>query len=496
MKLVRGSCVLVALLGISLAVVACGVGPREQTPTLDYPRLETAVAQQLFATLTSKAPPTVTRTPSPSPLSSSASPVPTGTTVPTLAPPEAEGDLIAYVRLSQDASTNIALSDEGHQIDQLLTHFVEVSNMCDVHWSADGEWIVFVSAHDFMFGRDNERNVFMIRADGTGLEMVTGDHRDPEEVPGPYVTLEGRVMGCEGPALVSAEGVAAPVTTDDAAVFELVGVPVTARWVRALCASGTQVLQGDVDLDLDKGTTEAITIEVKAEGHGWLQASPSPDGHSIAGTMYDWYIDEEGDQQVERMGVLYDIETGTLALVETPDGARSGYLVWSPVNDVIAGAVTDGDGTSLWLWDAQGQATGEIVTLDNPDDVIYAIEDPAWSPDGNSVAFVRRDWGRWEDNQYKSDLLVVSASGEDLRTLVANEWGTAVSHPSWSSDGRRIYYQVSPASADGGSVGDEMSIWSVPVEIADGGEAPEATPWLDDGASGFPCVRPIPTPFS
>ncbi len=495
MRFTRGASIL--SLGLCMALLAlagCSAATGGQTPTPDYPRLETAVAQQLSATLTAKAPPTATRTPSPSPAATEPAPGPTSTPVQTLAPPEAEGDLIAYVRLSQDGSTNIVMADEGLNLDQSLTRFVEINNMCSVSWSPDGEWLVFVSSHDFVHSRDNERNVFRIRADGTGLSMVTGDYLDPATAPGPYVAVKGQVQGCEGPALVSAEGVAAPVTADDSGNFELVGVPVSARWARAVCAAGSQVLQGDVSLDLGEPATEPITIEVTPEGHGWLQASLSRDGDTVAGTQYDWHLDAEGNQEMEQTGVLYDLEAGTATPVETPEGATVGNLVWSPVDDLLLGSVTDGDGASLWLWDAEGKSLGSVLTLENEDDVIYTIEDPVWSPDGTLIAFARRDWAWWEDDQFKSDLYVISASGEDLRTLVPSEWGTAVSHPAWTSDGQRLYYQVSPASVDQACTSHQMSIWSVAIGSPDG-ETPEPAPWQDDGLSGFPCVRPV-TPSS
>ena len=254
---------LTALCGALIALLALGAcGAPAETPaaTPDYTALETQVAVKLAATLTAKAPPTAT--PTPTPPRPTSTPQPTATPTPTPAPTKpAIGAELAYVRVLSDNSTNIVLSDESQQNEQLLTHFVEADNMCDVAWAPDGSALVFVSAHDFIHSRNNERNVFTMRADGTGLRMVTGHYQDPQSAAGPYVTLRGIVAGCEGAALVSAQGVPAPVTTDAAGAFELLCVPVGAGWARAICPGGAYVLRnadlactgGDNGVDITVG---------------------------------------------------------------------------------------------------------------------------------------------------------------------------------------------------------------------------------------------------
>ena len=123
-----------------------------------------------------------------------AQPTPTATWTPTPEPsPTSVGAWLAFVRVTQDQVANISLYNTVQQEDEVLTHFVEPLNMSDLSWSKDGQWLLFVSAHDYIHSRNNERNAFTMRPDGTGLRMITGDYVDPAEAPGPYVTLRARL---------------------------------------------------------------------------------------------------------------------------------------------------------------------------------------------------------------------------------------------------------------------------------------------------------------
>jgi len=438
-----------------LAVVLClscgGPAPVSPTSTPDYAALESQVAVKLGATLTAKAPPTETFTPSPTPVPltpthrATRRPSPTATSEPAYVGLDAS---LACARITQGGAANIVLSDLTHEQEQMLTHFVEPLNLCDVAWSRDGEWLVFVSAHDYMYSHRNERNVFIMRADGSGLCMVTGEHLSPEVAPGPYGTLRGRVVGAECACLVSAQGAASVVATGEGGAFELPGVPISAKWARAVCQDDESALQGDVELASSDGGLVPITISVKAEGRGWLQASLSRDGRVVAGTCYHWTLDPEGKRHYQVEGVLSGVDGTPIGRLEMPPETSLLGVDWSPVADHLVGALTG--------------------------------EENAW------LCFGLRRWLWWEKDKHKTDLMLVSAEGGDLRTLVESEWGAAANHASWTGDGQSIYYHVTEdpphddyCSETGGD------IW---VVAASGGPPPVR--WTEDGVSYLPAVGP------
>jgi WD40 repeat protein len=476
------------LLGASLLLLSCAGGPAKSvTPTPDIPVLETRVAYKLAATLTAKAPPTATPTATFTPLPPTRTPIPTPSATPSPTPFPVETDpLLAFVRAMPDGTTNVILHNFTSGEEEILTHLQQPQSVSDVSWSRDGQWVVFASAHDYIHSRNNERNIFVMRPDGSGLHMVTGDYVDPERATGPFITLRGQVEGGRGSCIIGAQGAANAMTISAGELFELLGVPASARWVRAVCTQDEEILQGDIDLEGLSETTEAVSIPVKAQGQGWTQVSVSRDGKMIAGAFYRWGKDEEGQVQQVIEGSIVDLEGQVVAQVQAPPETTLAALEWSPIEDKLLGTLSGEKNTVLGLWDSSGASLGQVVEIPNPAQEILSASHVAWSPDGQQIAFGLRRWYWWGESRFKAELMVVSANGENLRTLLGTEWGTDADHPAWTSDGQRVYYQVSTGAADNRQLekgnGD---IWYVDL-------AANAQPvqWTEDGASYMPAANP------
>ena len=284
------------LVAIAVAMVAVACGPATPTvpqPTPDYHALETRVEGMLRATYTAMAPPrpptsepTATGTPTPAAVPATLSTTPTPGALP--------GRFrLAYVQRGTESKSNVALDGVLPQDSIVLSRLAGPDAITDLAWSPDGQSLLFVSGYNALLSRQNERNLFVVRSDGSGLRMLTGEHIPADEAPGPYVTLEGRVVGAEGDCLVSAQGVSSPIAVEETGNFLISGVPIGATWARAVCVSDGRTLAGNVTITAEGDVFPPTRIEVMEGGQGWKQADLARDGTVLAGTYYRWGLSQE-----------------------------------------------------------------------------------------------------------------------------------------------------------------------------------------------------------
>jgi dipeptidyl aminopeptidase/acylaminoacyl peptidase len=174
----------------------------------------------------------------------------------------------------------------------------------------------------------------------------------------------------------------------------------------------------------------------------------SPDGKSIA------YLARGADAASGVQLWLIEGEGGTPRQLTRLAGSGVSDFEWSPDGRTIAIAAAtrgrDADTTvrtQIHLLSPRDGALRQLTRSSGT--IIVHLWDPdanlAWSPDGRVIAFAEKPSPRFDDD-YESDLYVVSVDGGETRPLVVRP-GMDM-RPVWSPDGERIAFRSSFGSLD------------------------------------------------
>lgn len=219
-----------------------------------------------------------------------------------------------------------------------------------------------------------------------------------------------------------------------------------------------------------EGGSELWLVAPTGEGARKLLDAPGGIGEVVMapdGTRA-LYVEQRGLERSALM--LLDLVSGATRALVDDEAASAAAPAWTPAGDFVAferRALADGrlGVPRVWLAQPDGTLLGPLVAGDGSDSS-YA---PAWSPDGNSVAFI---------DGISQALKVYSFFTDQVRELPA----TSGERPAWLPDGSALVY----SGAEVGPDGPALRLRAVSL-----GEAPAARGLTDGaGAELSPAVSP------
>ncbi len=228
---------------------------------------------------------------------------------------------------------------------------------------------------------------------------------------------------------------------------------------------------------------------VAPDGQGARQLLRAPDGISDVIVAPDGaravYVELRGIERSALM--LLDLESGATRPLADDPGFSAAAPAWASAGDFIAferRALVNGalGVPRVWLAQPDGSILGSLTSGDGSD-ISYA---PAWSPDGNSVAFV---------DGVSQELKVYSFFTDLTTTLPARSGERA----SWLPDGSALVYSGAEAGPGGLSLRLRRVGLDEPYPVADlsDGAAAELTPAVSpDGLRVAYTRRPPEQPES
>jgi TolB protein len=141
--------------------------------------------------------------------------------------------------------------------------------------------------------------------------------------------------------------------------------------------------------------------------------------HLVGRALHNEEIAYVGGSQIYVM----DINRGFTVPLTDPNLFTSNPA-WSPDGEWIAYEAASQDGYGIYIMNSVGRNVRRLTEM--------RAGNPAWSPDGRQIAFHSEQEGSYE-------IYIINADGSDVRQLTNNSYPDY--NPAWSPDGTRILFQ-------------------------------------------------------
>jgi len=181
--------------------------------------------------------------------------------------------------------------------------------------------------------------------------------------------------------------------------------------------------------------------------------TPAPSGTAIGdGEAWIAFMASFGSNRVE---AVRPDGSGRHRLFPDVPGGEQQHPDWSPDGKRLVFSIVGADTQVIWVGDADGANTSLLVDCRAP---CKWVDEPAWAPDGTSVAYQRMVS---KDGADVSTLEILDLATRQTRVVFTAPIGQASFAPRWSGDGTRIVFEfvtkASPA-LDAAVTGNSLAI--------------------------------------
>jgi len=347
-----------------------------------------------------------------------------------------DGTQIAFQRVSKEGGGIYVVSAQGGAVRKLHSTNASFDRSMQISWSPDGKTIAFA---DSPFPGGHKR-LQLLSLETLQSNAIEHDDKCVEEVM-PAFSPDGKQLAYAC-SLASREGeLGLSVVTAGGRAPRM--IKETSGWVKGLewQADGKALLFDEKHTGMEHAILRELNVvdgSVRDRFAG-LDSGFLGDFSAKAGRLA-YVVNSNAKNNILRGDLLHS-NTPSVKLIST---TRDQFCPkYSPDGKHIAFASNRGGPPEIWISDPDGQNVLRLTDLKS-----LAAGSPTWSPDSRKIAFDSRT--KTPTGQIRADIYIVDIVERSPRKLSTDTPGAFL--PSWSHDGKWIYFVGGNDDASGGRI--------------------------------------------
>src|SRR5579862_1379114 len=344
-----------------------------------------------------------------------------------------DGTQIAFQRVSKEGGGIYVVPAQGGLVRKLRPTNASFDRSMHISWSPDGKTIAFA---DSPFP-DGHKRLQLLSLETLQSTPIEHDEKCVEEVL-PAFSPDGKQLAYAC-SLASRQGeFGLSVVTADGREPRM--IKETSGWLK-----GLEWQDGKNLIFTENRTGEAILHELDVENgsvrdRAFSAKSSFSDDFSIRAGRLAYVLNSSVHHNLWRADLLHPNAPHVKLISTTRDQFCPRY---SPDGRHIAFASNRGGPPEIWMSDSDGQNVVQLSNLRG-----LATGSPAWSPDSRKVAFDSRN--KTSEGEIRADVYTIDIAERIPRKLITDTPGSFT--PSWSHDGKWIYFVGGSDDASGGRI--------------------------------------------